>query len=58
MPLPVKLSPVRFTLFAVFVRHCSVLLRMVQLIVKPVRINLPGTVWVQGPDYRRSGSAW
>ena len=58
MPLPVKLSPVRFALFAVFVRHCSVLLRMVQLIVKPVRINLPGTFRVQGLDCRRTGSAW
>ena len=58
MPLPVKLSPVRFALFAVFVRHCSVLLKKAQLIVKPVRINLPETFRVQGLVCRRIGSAW
>ena len=58
MPLPVKLSPVSFTLFTISVRHCSVLLKKAQLIVKPVRINLLETFRLQGLDCRRTGSAW
>ena len=58
MPLPVKLSPVSFTLFNVSGRHYSPLLQVIRFIINPVWINLLWVFPVQGPGHRRFAPVW
>ena len=58
MPLPVKLSPLSFTLFNISGRQYSALLQVIRFIINPVWINLLWFFPVQDPGCHRSAPDW